>query len=476
MATVLKPDICVIGGGSGGLTVAAAVAAFAVPVVLIERGKMGGDCLNYGCVPSKSMLAAAKQAHLLSNGAVFGVADVEPHVDFDKVMQHVREVIASIAPHDSVERFTDLGVKVIQEEARFRDPRTVVAGDCEVQARRFVIATGSAPMVPPISGLEEVRYLTNETVFENAERPEHLIVIGAGPVGMELAQAHHRLGSRVTVIEAQVALGKDDPELASVVIEHLRHEGVEIIEHAKATRVEKLGESGCRIHIERDGEPQILEGSHLLVAAGRRPNLATLDLERAGIAHNTKGIEVSDKLRTTNRRVYAIGDAVAGGLQFTHVANHQAGLVVRALLFRQPAREDRAIVPWVTYTDPELAQIGLTEAEARKQGTLAQVLRWPFSNNDRAITERATIGFIKLIAGRRGRILGVSIVGGGAGEMMSFWSLALSHRMTVRDITSFIAPYPTRSEVGKRAAITYFSPLARKPALRGLIRFLRLFG
>lgn len=475
MATLLKPDICIIGGGSGGLTIAAAAAAFGVPVVLIERGKMGGDCLNYGCVPSKAMLAAAEQAHRLSNGAAFGVADVEPQIDFGQVMQHVSEVIATIAPHDSVERFTGLGVKVIQEEARFRDFRTVVAGNYEVQARRFVIATGSSPMVPPIPGLEDFPYLTNETVFENTKRPEHLIVIGGGPIGMELAQAHRRLGSRVTVIEALTALGKDDPELASLVIDQLRREGVEIIEHAKATRVEKLGTSGCRLHIESGGETRGLEGSHLLVATGRQPNLAALELERAGIAYNAKGIEVSDKLRTTNRRVYAIGDVVAGGLQFTHVANHQAGVIIRALLFRQPAK-DRANVPWVTFTDPELAQIGLTEGEARRRGEPIQVLRWPFSENDRAVTERATTGFIKLVAGRRGRILGVSIVGRDAGEMMNFWSLALSRRMTLRDTTGFIAPYPTRGEVGKRAAITYFSPFARKPALRGLIRFLRLFG
>ncbi|WP_274426317.1 dihydrolipoyl dehydrogenase family protein [Chelativorans sp. YIM 93263] len=476
MATLLKPDVCVIGAGSGGLTVAAAVAAFGVPVVLIERGRMGGDCLNYGCVPSKSMLAAAKQAQRVSHSARFGVANVDPQVDFDQVMQHVRDVIASIAPHDSVERFTELGVKVIQEEAHFRDAGTVVAGDYEIRARRFVIATGSSPMVPPIAGLETTPYFTNETIFERTEKPEHLVVIGGGPIGLELAQAHRRLGARVSVVEAQTALGKDDPELASVVVETLREEGVKILENAKVQRVESHGTSGVRIHVERDGKPLTIEGSHLLVATGRRANVGALALERAGIDFDPSGIKVSNKLRTTNRRVYAIGDVVSGGLQFTHVANYHAGLVVRALLFRLPAMEKRDIIPWVTYTDPELAHIGLTEADARKQGMAVTVLRSPLAENDRARAERATAGFIKLVVGRGGRILGASIVGSEAGELISFWSLAISRRMKIQDIAAYVAPYPTRSEIGKRAAIGYFSGMAAKPAVHGLIRFLRLFG
>jgi len=474
MAT-LKPDICVIGAGSGGLTIAAAATAFGVPVVLIERGKMGGDCLNYGCVPSKSMIAAGKQAHRLAHGAAFGIADREPQVDFDKVMRHVHQVIAAIAPNDSAERFTALGVTVIRGEARFLDARTVAAGSYEIKARRFVIATGSSPFVPPIPGLEDVPYLTNETVFQQRERPEHLIVIGGGPVGLELAQAHRRLGSRVTVLEAEAALGREDPELTEIALKHLRAEGVEIIEHAKIARVEKRDQVGMRIHFENGQGTHAIEGSHLLVATGRKPNTESLMLERASIEHNSRGLKVSANLRTTNRRVYAIGD-VAGGPQFTHAANYHAGLVIRAVLFRLPVREDRTLIPRVTFTDPELAHIGLTEPEAKRRDADTKVLRWPFAENDRAQTEHQTEGFIKLVASRRGRILGVSIVGHGAGEMMNFWSLALSKKLTARDIAGYIAPYPTFGEVGKRAAFAYFAGAARSGLVRGLIRFLRLFG
>lgn len=474
MTTELKPDICVIGGGSGGLTVAAAAAAFGVPVVLVERGKMGGDCLNYGCVPSKSLLAAAKHAHLLSQAGRFGVA-AEAKIDFAEAMAHVERVIASIAPNDSIERFTALGVKVIQAEASFKDTRTVVAGEYTIRARRFVIATGSRPAAPPIPGLDQVPFLTNGTIFERTQRPSHLIVIGGGPVGLELAQAHRRLGSRVSVVEAADALGNDDPELAATVLKSLRAEGIELLEHTEVKRADKLGSNGIRIHVMGPDGTRTLDGSHLLVATGRRPNLEALSLERAGIAFDAKGICVSSTLRTTNRRAYAIGD-VAGGLQFTHVANHHAGLVIRALLFRLPARENRSIIPRVTYTAPELAQIGLTERQARQKHRGVRVLRHSFSDSDRARAEDETEGFMKLVLGRGGRVLGVSIVGHGAGEMMHFWSLALSRRMRARDLASYVAPYPTFGEIGRKAALSSFAEAARKPALRGLIRFLRLFG
>lgn len=475
MPTILTPDICVIGAGSGGLTVAAAAAAFGVPVVLIEKGRMGGDCLNYGCVPSKALIAAGKQAHLMSHGAGFGVAGVEAEVNFGKVMAHVQKTIAAIAPNDSVERFTSLGVQVIQEEARFTDDRTVVVGDYEIHARRFVIATGSSPFVPPISGIDTVSYLTNETIFEQKRKPAHLIVIGGGPIGMELAQAHRRLGSEVTVVEALSALGKDDPELTAIALQRIRSEGVAVLEQTRVTKVEKRGRSGVTVHIEDETGSSALEGSHLLVATGRKPNTASLDLDKAGVDYDRKGITVSDRLRTSNRRVYAIGD-VAGGLQFTHVAGYHAGLVMRALLFRLPARENRAIIPRATYTDPEIAHVGMTEAEARESGRPINILRWPYSENDRAQTERKTEGLIKLVTDRKGRILGASIVGANAGEMINFWALALSKRLGVRDIAGYVAPYPTMTEIGKRAAITYFTETTRKPLVRGVVRFLRRFG
>ncbi len=473
--TTLKPDICVIGGGSGGLTVAAAAAAFGVPVVLVEKGLMGGDCLNYGCVPSKALIAAGKQAHLMGAGAPLGIAPVEAEVSFSRVMQHVRDTIAAIEPNDSVERFTSLGVTVIKAEARFKDPRTVMAGDTEIKARRFVVATGSSPFIPPIPGLDSVPFLTNETIFEQRRRPNHLLILGGGPIGIELAQAHRRLGSKVTVIEAQKSLGREDPELASLALEKIRAEGISILEGSKVTRVERGTRSGVRLHVESEAGMEIIDGSHLLVAAGRAVNVANLGLEAAGIRYTPKGILVSDKLRSSNRRVYAIGD-VAGGLQFTHVANYHAGLVIRAILFRLPARENRDIIPRVTFTDPELSHVGLTEEEARNKHRCLSILRWPYAENDRAQAEGKTAGLIKLVTDRKGRILGASIFGAGAGEMIHFWALAITRKLTVRDIASYVAPYPTLGEIGKRASITYFTETTRKPFVRALVRFLRRFG
>ncbi len=475
MSEILTPDICVIGGGSGGLTVAAAAASFGVSVVLVEKGKMGGDCLNYGCVPSKAIIAAAKQAETLRHGSVFGIANVEPQVDFAAVNRHVHDVIATIAPNDSVERFTALGVRVIQAPARFADANTVEAGDVLICARRFVVATGSSPLVPPIPGLDTVAYLTNETLFEQTKLPGHLIVIGGGPIGMEMAQAHRRLGAEVTVVEAARALGKDDPEMAAVVLRKLRAEGVTIREGAKVTSVEKRGKTGVRVHVETDAGPEAIDGTHLLVAVGRAVNVSGLDLEKAGIVYDRRGIKVSDKLRTTNRRVYAIGD-VAGGLQFTHVAGYHASTILRALLFRLPAKPDNSIIPWATYTDPELAHVGMTEEAARKAHKEIRILRWPYAENDRAVAGRKTEGLIKMVTNGKGRILGVSIAGAGAGEMINIWALALSKKMTVRDVAGFVPAYPTMSEIGKRAAVTYYGESTRNPWVRRVISFLRRFG
>ncbi|MEZ5811772.1 MAG: FAD-dependent oxidoreductase [Rhizobiaceae bacterium] len=475
MADTLTPDICIIGAGSGGLSVAAAAAAFGASVVLIEKGRMGGDCLNYGCVPSKAMIAAGKQAESLRHGARFGIADVEPEVDFRAVNAHIKSVIGAIAPNDSVERFTALGVRVIEEAGRFVDARTVVAGDHRIKARRYIVATGSSPLIPPIPGLDEVDFLTNETVFELTRRPSHLVIVGGGPIGMELAQAHRRLGSKVTVVEAFTALGKDDPELAAVVLEKVRAEGVDIREGAKVTRVERRGKTGVAVHVETGDGSDTIAGTHLLIAAGRAANVEGLGLKEAGIDHDKRGIKVSRSLRTSNSRVYAIGDA-AGGLQFTHVAGYHAGLVVRAILFRMPVSENRSIIPWVTFTDPELAHVGMTEAEAREKVGTIRVLRWPYAENDRAQAERKTGGMIKMVTDKRGRILGVSIVGADAGEMINLWALALSKSMTVKDISGYVPPYPTMSEIGKRAAITYYVEATRKPFVRWLVGFLRKFG
>lgn len=473
MGEVLTPDICVIGAGSGGLSVAAAAAAFGVPVVLVERGRMGGDCLNTGCVPSKALLAAGRHAAAHAEASAFGIGMTAPVVNFARVQAHVKGVIAAIAPNDSKERFTGLGVRVIAGEARFQDRATVTVGGTAIRARRFVIATGSSPALPPIPGLEATPHLTNETVFELTRSPEHLVVIGGGPIGLELAQAHRRLGAAVTVLEAARPLARDDEECAAVVLDALAREGVVVRAGVKVVRVEPDGEK-VRVFVEGAAGAEAIAASHLLVATGRAPNVAGLGLEAAGIARDPRGIVVDRRLRTTNRRVYAIGD-VAGG-NFTHVANYHAGLVIRNALFRLPVRADAAAIPWVTFTDPELAQVGLTEVEARKRHRAIRVLRWPYHENDRAQAERETHGHIKVVTDARGRILGATIVGRGAGELIATWTLAISQRLTVRALLDLVLPYPTLAEIGKRAAVGFYAPGAASPWVRKIIALLRRLG
>lgn len=467
-------DICVIGAGSGGLSVAAAAAAFGEKVVLVEKHKMGGDCLNYGCVPSKAMIAAGRRAHLMRTSGPFGIRAATPEIDHRGVHDHVHQVIASIAPNDSVERFTGMGVRVIAAAGRFADADSVIAGGTRIKARRFVVATGSSPVVPPIPGLDTVPCFTNETIFTNAQRIEHLIVIGGGPIGIELAQAHLRLGSRVTVLEGMKALGKDDPELVGHVLSALREEGLNIREGTKVARVEGR-EGALRVTVTTDGGSDVVEGTHILVAAGRRPNLDGLDLEKAGIAFERSGIKVDAGLVTTNPKVFAIGDCI-GGLQFTHVANYHAGIVIRRALFRLPAKVETGRVPWVTYTDPELAHVGLTEAQARAAGHKVGVLRWPYHENDRAQAERETAGHVKVVVGAKGRILGASIVGAHAGELIQMWSLAIAQKLTIKAMTDWISPYPTLAEVNKRAAIRYYASATSRPLVRKVIGWLKKLG
>ena len=475
MSETLKPDICVIGAGSGGLSVAAAAAAFGVSVVLIEKGEMGGDCLNTGCVPSKALIAAGKSAHTIKMAGAFGIKAGKVKVDFQKVHDHIHQVIETIAPADSQERFEALGVQVLRETARFTDKKTVSAGRYQIKARRFVIATGSTPFIPPIAGLDTVEFETNETIFNRTKNPGSMIIIGGGPIGMEMAQAHHRLGVNVTVVEGDRALGKDDPELTKIVLDKIRQEGVTIHEKSKVVEVKKSGDDGVSVELETEEGNLILTASSLLVATGRKPTTSGLGLEQAGIDFDRRGISVSKKLRTSNRRVYAIGD-VTGGLQFTHMAGDQAGLVIRAILFRLPAKENTHIIPWCSYTDPELAHVGHNEQSARQKFGKISVLRWPYHENDRAQTERKTEGLIKIVTRANGKIEGVSIAGANAGEMMNFWAFVIAQDMKVKDILSYVSPYPTMGEIGKRAATTYFTPSTRKGWVRGVVGFLRIFG
>ncbi|MBU2991656.1 FAD-dependent oxidoreductase [Octadecabacter sp. 1_MG-2023] len=449
----IKTDVCIIGAGSGGLSIAAGASQMGADVVLLEGHKMGGDCLNYGCVPSKALIAAGKQAYAMGHTGDLGVKAVDPDVDYAAAKDHVRKVIETIEPVDSQERFEGFGIKVIREFGKFISPTEVQAGDNVIEARRFIVATGSGPFVPPIPGLDTVDVYTNENIFDLRERPDHLIVVGGGPIGMEMAQAHLRLGSKVTVIEGAKAMGKDDPEMAAVVLEKLRAEGVEIIEGAQADKVS--GTAGAiTVHTSKGD----FTGSHLLMAVGRKVNVENLDLDKADVKWGRGGVEVGANLRSvTNKKVYAVGD-VAGGLQFTHVAGYHAGVVIKSMLFGLPSKQRTDHIPWATYTDPELAQVGLTEAQAQEKfGSKLEVVRFPYHENDRAIAEGKTTGLIKVMI-VKGRPVGASIAGAMAGELISMWAMAIANKMKMSAIAGTVLPYPTVSEINKRAAGAYFSP------------------
>jgi pyruvate/2-oxoglutarate dehydrogenase complex dihydrolipoamide dehydrogenase (E3) component len=470
----------VIGAGSGGLSVAAIAASFGVPVVLIEKGRMGGECLNVGCVPSKALIAAAHHAHDIRAAGPFGVERGEPRVNYARVRDHIRDVIAAIAPNDSAERFGALGVQVIRAEARFTDDKTVVAGSATIAARRFVLATGSRPAVPPIPGLEAVPYLTNDTIFDLSRRPERLLVIGGGPIGVEIAQAHRGLGAEVVLLEAARLLPREDAEMAAVIERALLRDGVEL---RTGVALERVAAEDDKIIVQlagsEGGPAQRIDGTHLLVATGRAPMTEGLGLEAAGVAFDRTGIKVDKGLRTTNRRVYAVGDCAGGGAgpyKFTHAANYHAGLVIRSALFRLPVRVDPGAIPRVVYSDPELAAIGLSEEEARAKHRNVRILRWPVAENDRAQAERATDGHVKALVTGRGKILGCAIAAPHAGELIVPWALAISKGLKVQDLAGLVFPYPTFSEVTKRAAVEFIKPGAQNPWVRRLVGAVRRLG
>ena len=483
----ITTDICIIGGGSGGLSVAAGAVQMGARVVLFEGSKMGGDCLNYGCVPSKALLAAAKMAYQDPRSKQMGVS-LSKTVDMSAVKSHIENVIAGIAPHDSVERFTALGVKVIEADGQFLDRRTVTGGGYAVKARFVVVATGSAPFVPPVPGLAETPHYTNETIFSLDQVPQHLIIMGGGPIGIEMAQAWRRLGAEVSVVEAASILSKDEPELVDNLRKRLKDEGINLLEGMAAASVTgkagaievslsplrpnaSVDQASSTSATKNDTKSKTVNGSHLLVAVGRRPQLAGLDLEKAGIAFSPCGIETDRRLRTTNRRVFAIGD-VAGRYQFTHMAGYHAGIVIRNMLFRLPARIDDRHVPWVTYSDPELAHVGMTMAMAKEAGYDPIALTSSLADNDRARAEHRTEGMVMAVVTKKGRILGASILAPHAGEMIAAWSIAMEKGASIKTMASHIAPYPTYGEASKRAAGSFYTPKLFSPRVQRIVRFL----
>lgn len=469
-------DLCIIGAGAGGLSIASGAAQLGRSVVLFEAEAMGGDCLNHGCVPSKAIIAAGKYAHAFGSGEAFGVAKAKAKVDFEKVKAHIQGVIDHIAPVDSQERFEGLGCIVIREHARFKDKQTVISDTTEVKAKRIIIATGSRASAPPIPGLDETPYLTNETIFTVSEQPKHLLIIGAGPIGLELGQAFTRLGSKVEIIDIASPLPRNEPEHAQVLVDALKSEGVVFHAPVKTKRIRK-SKSGVEVEL-KDGT--ILKGSHLLVAAGRSPAIKGLDLEKAGIKFGRKGVETDDCLRSSNPRVFAVGDASGqGGL--THAAGFHAGAIIKSFYFLPPllnrvfGKVVTSAMPAVIYTQPELAAIGLSETEAREAGHQVRVLTWDFEENDRAISERDMEGGVKIIATNRGKILGASIVGPGAGELIHMIALAMTNKIKISGLAQIISPYPTRSEAVKRAASSFYTETIFGPKAKWLSRFLTRF-
>jgi pyruvate/2-oxoglutarate dehydrogenase complex dihydrolipoamide dehydrogenase (E3) component len=479
MAEQLTPDLCVIGAGAAGTSVAKAAVALGATVVLIEKGRMGGAHLNTADVPSKAMIAAGRRAEAFRASEAFGVKAAKPGVEYDQMNDHVHRVIDTLAPNDSRERFVGAHVRVIEGEARFLDGRTVALGPAEdikfeVRARRFVIATGSKPAVPAISGLDQCPYYTNENIFDARERPKHLIVLGAGSSGLELAQAFRRLGSEVTVLEiAPQPLAKEDPECVAVVLDALAREGVTIRSGVKVERVRTLRQ---RVEVVLAGATEeTIQGTELLVATGRQPNIEGLDLDAARVKHDETGITVNKRFGTSNRRIYAIGDVI-GLSPFTHSAEHQAALLIKHLMFRLPVSMRVDEIPRVTFTEPELAHVGLDETAAREQYGAVRLLRWPYHDNDRAQAEREIRGHIKVVTDPKGLILGVTIVGAAASEQISTWTLAINHGLNIRAFAELVVPYPTYTEVGKRAAISFFAPNLSTSWLRRFLNVLRRLG
>ncbi len=461
-----------IGAGSGGLSVAAGTAQLGLSTVLIEKAKMGGDCLNTGCVPSKALLAASKHAQIMRSGRFSGISPVDPDIDYLAVKDHVKTVIQSIEPNDSQERFEGLGVKILRDHARFITPDLIQSGTEIIKAKHIVIATGSRPVIPTIQGIETVNVLTNESIFSLTEKPEHLLIIGAGPIGIEMAQAHRRLGSKVSIFDMASLLPRDDTKNVGILKSQLESEHINIYEDISIDKI-KNNNDQVTIILVKEGKKFEVSGSHLLVAAGRVPVTDSLDLDKAGIHYTKKGISVDKRLRTSRRRIFAIGD-VAGGPQFTHIAGYHAGIVIKNICFKIPAKVDYRALTWVTYTDPELAQVGLTESEARVQfGNNIKVVEWSLKENDRAIAEANCEGNIRVVTTGSGHILGASIVGPHAGELIQVWGLAISSKLKISAIAGMIAPYPTLAEINKRVAGAWFTPKLFSDRTRKLVALLQ---
>lgn len=472
---VTRYDLVVMGGGTAGMTAAVGAAGFGARVLLAEEARTGGDCLWTGCVPSKSLIAAARRAHDMRTADQVGLDPVEPTVDLGRVMDRVRDVIATIEPHDSPERLRAQGVEVVPSRARFLRPGAIQLDGRRVAYRSALIATGSTPSVPAVAGLDAVGPLTSETVWDVRELPERLVVLGGGPIGCELGQAFARLGSRVTIIEVtDRLLGPAEPEAAALVARVLRRDGVDVRTSTSVLRVE----TDRLIATAGDGTQSSVAFDRVLVATGRSPRTGDLGLDRVGVQTDARGfVCVDDSMRTTGRNVFAAGD-VTGRMPFTHIAGAHGALIVTNALFRLRRTADERRIPWCIFTAPEVAHVGLTEADARRRwGSDVTVVRHEDAHVDRAVTESQTDGFAKLVAGPAGRLVGATIVGESAGESIAEVAAWINRDATLGDVAGAIHAYPTRTEGLWRAALAdvrgrYLTPAVRRWT-RPLLRVLR---
>jgi len=470
--STITTDVCIIGAGSGGLSAASGLAQLGLDVTLIERGEMGGDCLNFGCVPSKALISVADQAHLMSNPPFSAITCHPPHIDFADVKAHLESSIEKIAPHDSQQRFEGLGVRVVRAEATFISPHEVRAGGDTYKATYYIIACGARPRAPLIPGLAMSEILTNESLLALKKRPEHLAIIGGGPIGMEMAQAHRRLGCEVTVIEQDKILPREDRENVSILRGALIREGISIYESSTVKSAEHNG-AHVTLTISSEGDIREITCSHIMAATGRTPNTDNLNLSRAEVAFDNNGIITDRRMRTSQSHIFAIGD-ITQQPRFTHSASAQAGIVLQNIAFRIPAKFNAGLLPRVTYTRPEVAHIGMTEDEARsKYNDDYEVTSAAFSENDRAVVSRQTKGQVRVICRKNGQILGVGIIGPNAGELISLWTLAVAKGIKLKDIAGMVMPYPTLSEVSKRAASAFYTPKLFSPIVKKIVQILK---
>lgn len=474
---LLTPDICVLGAGPGGYAIANTAAAFGVPVVLIERDGLPAGREQAIAAALSALAAAGRHARHLSEAPAFGLATGDIAVDFPAVQAHAAQVATNLAPNQSFTRLAALGATVLRGDARFTSRNTVSVGHHTVRARRFVIATGSEPALPPISGIADLPCLTEETLLGLSRLPRRLLVLGGGATGAEIAQTMRRLGSEVALICEGVLLPEEDGEAAGHLRRALLRDGVELHEGCSVIRAESV-RNRPRLVLQRDDSHEFaLEGSHLFLATRREPDIARLDPDIGGVRTESGRIAVDRGLRTSNRRILAIGDAIAEaacGPRNAHVELRQANQVVRNILFRRKVAQADQSVPRLVRCEPEIASVGLAETQARPGHV--RVLRWPYSESPLAQAERRSEGMVKLLTDTKGRVLGVTIAGAGAGELIVPWSLAVAEGRNLRDMADLAVPAGTFSELSKAAATSFYAPLAAKPGLRRLIGFLRRFG